>query len=266
MKSRILCQIAEWLKLQRLAWGALLVFAAVGFAVAAAFSLARILGQSSPEILSAVLDYIRRTFLPSDEATGYVREISIFLLPLAATFFFVVCQQRKAVINTLADSYYRNYISKVREHDPRTIVLVKPTFGICVDEGNYLRDTIAMITKKLKVEVREEYAGSPGRSVHAVYKNSQSLPLVFDFCRNQSILGDIVQNELNGKFGGIFCRAEFKFEFLSEKVFQRLDDEHLSNLRDKSRVRVVSVDDLDTLSDLIPQATEPDAGPAAVEP
>ncbi|WP_395543404.1 hypothetical protein [Neotabrizicola sp. sgz301269] len=251
MKNRTLCLIAEWLKLQRLAWGALLFFAGLGFLVAIAFSVAKILGHSSPAILSAALDYIRRTALPSDEAAGYLRDVSFFLLPLAATFFFVVCQQRKAVINTLADSYYRNYLSKLREHDDRTIVLIKPTFGLCADEGNYLRDTIRLLEAKLKVELREEYAGSPGRSVYAAYRSSLLLPLVFDFCRNQAILGDIVRNEVDGKFGGIFCRPEYKFEFLSKKVFERLEEEHLSNLRDKSRVRVVAVEDVSSLADLV---------------
>lgn len=260
MRNRHLCRIAEWLKLQKLAWGAVLLFAGLGFAVAVAVSVVRYLGQSSPEFLTAALNYVRQTLLPSDEAAGFLREVTIFLLPLAASFFFLVCQQRQAVINTLADGYYRNYLSKVREHDPRTIVLIKPTFGICVDEGNYLRDTIAILSEALSVEIREEYAGKSGRSVHAVYRGSEQLPVVVDFCRNQSVLGDIVRNEINGKFGGTFCRPEYKFEFLSERVFDRLKDEHLSNLRDKTRVRVVSVDDLSSIADLVPNA--PSHGPA----
>lgn len=42
-------------------------------------------------------------------------------------------------------------------------------------------------------------------------------------CRNLTILGDLVENELGKFLGGTFCTAETKFRYLSEQYFKHLD-------------------------------------------
>ena len=238
MKRRC-CRIAEWLNLQSLAWSLLMVAALAGLVYTFIPAAIRLLASYVPAV-SGYVETIQGLVPLSGADAELVRGFFWSLLTLSLTFGVVVCPRRKAVVRALVDGYWTNYVSHLLEKSDLTLVVVKPTYGLCANPGLYLRETVAAIEADLGVSLEEQLIKSAGRTAFVVVRNGEALPLAFDFGRNLTVLGDMVRAELDGFLGGTVCTTDSKFEFLVDQIYRRLSQEWLQPLDLRKRVVLVA--------------------------
>jgi len=217
-----LCRAAEWLKLQRIIWVVVLVFALVGFSLTTAAMAVRILDGIDHPSVKYLVDTIKTHLAFDEDVAGLIRTVSMTMIGLSVPYIFIVCQQRKAVLNALAAGYWKSYLSRFVGTDYKFIV-IPPAHLITVETDSAIKQSSKLLSGRANIELKNEFIDEASRSALVVYKDGERLPILVDMCRNLTILGDLVENELGKFLGGTFCTAETKFRYLSEQYFKHLN-------------------------------------------
>ncbi len=236
--KKILCRGAEWLSLQSLAWTALVMLALIGIFYTFIPALADFTASHAPALsvyFGALQNLIR--LLGGDD--GAIRSFFWSLLAFCVTVRLVVCPRRKALIEALAEGYWTNFVAHIIEKTDFDLVVVRPTYGLYEDPDTYLGETVKAVEHALNVRLEERYLEAAGRAVFVARRDGLLQAQAFDFGRNLIVLGGIVKQEVERPFGGIVCTADTKFEFLSNKVYDRLAKEKIARLDPNGRVRIV---------------------------
>ncbi|MGR3413317.1 hypothetical protein [Pseudooceanicola nanhaiensis] len=118
-----LCRAAEWLKLQRLAWLVLLTFATIGFFISVSAYAARILDGTRIVWAIDLSETLKSQLTFDEDLQDFLLKVSQFFIGLSAPYLFVVCRQRKAVLETLASGYWKNYLHGFLHTDIKMFVL-----------------------------------------------------------------------------------------------------------------------------------------------
>lgn len=247
--KRLPCRIVEILKLQRLLWAGVIVAALFGLLVAFSVFIVSGFENSESDFMRGVAEFLRHLVLFDPATADLISNVCLTILGFALPFMFVVCHQRRAVVSALASGYWNNYLSHLLNSNYR-IVLIQPGFINNETAGLHLTEFKKYLEESQNIELRDEIVEGAKRSALVVYKSTPDgtlvrLPIAIDLCRNLSILGDIVQKEINAPFGGIVCKEEYKFEFLSEIYFRYLraywEKNRFFNNRFKSKVSIFTL-------------------------
>ena len=222
--AALLCRVAEWLKLQRLAWLILLAFAVVGFLVSVSAYAARLLDGIGTPWATGLSDALTSQLSFDEDLQDFLLTVSLFFMGLSAPYLFVVCRQRKAVLEALASGYWKNYLHGFLHTDIKMFVL-PPTHLICRDPKDFIALAKARLEREHGVEFREVRIPEAERTAFVAHRDGKPLPVAVDMCRNLHVLGDIISKEMNRPFGGTFCTVETKFDYLSKQFFATLKDE-----------------------------------------
>lgn len=248
---KTLCRISEFLKLQRLVWSLILIFAAIGFLVSLLALLSRIVVDHDIPLITSTLNRFAELLPISPEVEGVLRSISLTMLPLAITFGFVVCRQRQAVIDALVLGYWKNYLSHLLKGTTLDLVIVRATYGLYQDPDLFIGQLKRKIQDELGIELVDEFLHGAQRTGFRAYQDGVASDVVFDFSRNLIPLGAIVDSELGKPLGGTFCKPEYKFDFIVEKIYQKLQDDWLTRVDLSGRVRIVSHEELHQLGSIL---------------
>lgn len=216
-----LCRAAEWLKLQRLAWLALLLFAVFGFAISVSAYAVRLLEGAGLERAASLANVLSGQLEFGKDAQDLLLKISLFFIGLSAPYLFVVCRQRIAVLEALASGYWRNYLMGFLRTD-LTMFILPPSYMICKNPQTFVGLTKTQIETENGIELRETWVPEAGRSAFIAHVDGKELPIAVDMCRNLNVLGDILSKEMNRPFGGLVCKVDTKFDYLAEKFFAML--------------------------------------------
>lgn len=254
---KTLCRIAEYLKLQRLVWSLILIFAAIGFMVSLLALLSRIVVDQDIPMITSTLKRFAELLPISPEVEGVLRSISLTLLPLAITFGFVVCRQRQAVIDALVHGYWKNYLSHLLKGTTLNVIIVRATYGLYQDPDLLIGQLTRRIQDELRIILADEFLPGAQRTGFRAYRDGKALDVVFDFSRNLIPLGAIVDSELGKPLGGTFCKPEYKFDFIVEKIYQKLEDDWLTRVDLNGRVTIVSHVDLHQLASVLTSTSQP---------
>lgn len=247
--KRLPCRIVEILKLQRLLWAGVIVAALFGLLVAFSVFIVSGFENSESDFMRGAADFLRHLVLFDPATADLISNVCLTILGFALPFMFVVCHQRRAVVSALASGYWNNYLSHLLNSNYR-IVLIQPGFINNETAGLHLTEFKKYLEESQNIELRDETVEGARRSALVVYRSmadgtSLRLPVAIDLCRNLSILGDIVQKEINAPFGGLVCKEEYKFEFLSEIYFRYLrsywEKNRFFNNRFKSKVSIFTL-------------------------
>lgn len=240
MVSRFLCRMAERLKLQRLIWLVLVALALIGLAVSTGLWFVRRFENGASPMLQEAVTIVRSLVSLDDGLGSVIGSISWSVLLFSAPFLLVVCHQRKAALAALASGYWTNYLQRLISTDYQ-IALFPPRYFLSRNVDAYLDQVRRQIETDYGIELRETFIKDlrVRRSALMVWKNGQELPIAVDLSRNLTALGDIVDNELSQRFGGIVCTPGYKFEFLAEQYFRRLRLDHLAEGDLNGRVTIV---------------------------
>lgn len=241
---RILCRIAEYLKLQRLMWALVLVFAALGFTISILALFARLFKEQNIPFVTSALKWFADNLPMSPEVEGVLRGVCLTFIPLALTFGFVVCRQRQAVIDALVLGYWKNYLSRLLTGTTFDVVIIQATYGLYQDTELFIAEVRRQFEDEFGVDMSDEVVTGTKRTAYRAYRDGQPLNVIFDFSRNLVPLGAIVDSELGKPFGGTLCRPEDKFDFIAERIYKKLREDWLSHVDLNSRVTVVSHTDL----------------------
>lgn len=248
---RTLCRIAEYLKLQRLVWGLILLFAAIGFLISLLAFFSRLFKDQDIPILTTALKWFSDLLPLNPEAEGVLRTVSLTFIPLAITFGFVVCRQRQAVIDALVEGYWKNYLSHMLNGTNFDMVIVRATYGLSKNPELLIGQIKLRFQEELGITLRDEPIVGTQRTGHRAYRDERPLNVVFDFSRNLIPLGAIVDSELGKPLGGTFCRPEYKFDFIAERIYKKLTDDWLSLFDFNSRVMIVSHHDWQRIKSIL---------------
>lgn len=224
-----LCRLAEWAKLQRLLWAVILVFALLGFGITTAAFLVDLLDGIEASWAKGAVALIRAHLELDEDVASFLRSVSLTLIGVSVPYILIVCQQRKAVISALASGYWMNFLRHFVGKERKLIVL-PPGHLITLETDSAIEQTKELFARRWGVELQEEAIAGTGRTAFVVYRAGQELPVVVDMCRNLTVLGEIIENELGRFLGGTLCTAETKFAYLSEKYFRHLEQEWISKM------------------------------------
>lgn len=224
-----LCRLAEWAKLQRMLWAVILVFALLGFGITTAAFLVDLLDGIEASWAKGAVALIRAHLKLDEDVASFLRSVSLTLIGVSVPYILIVCQQRKAVISALASGYWVNFLRHFVGKERKLIVL-PPGHLITLETDSAIEQTKELFARRWGVELQEEPIAGTGRTAFIVYRDGQELPVVVDMCRNLTVLGEIIENELGRFLGGTLCTAETKFAYLSEKYFRHLEKEWISKM------------------------------------
>ena len=233
---KTLCRISEFLKLQRLVWSLILIFAAIGFLVSLLALLSRIVVDHDIPLITSTLNRFAELLPISPEVEGVLRSISLTM---------------QALIDALGLGYWKNYLSHLLKGTTMDLVIVRATDGLYQDPDLFIGQLKRKIQDELGIELVDEFLHGAQRTGFRAYQNGVASDVVFDFSRNLIPLGAIVDSELGKPLGGTFCKPEYKFDFIVEKIYQKLQDDWLTRVDLSGRVRIVSHEELHQLGSIL---------------
>lgn len=242
--GRRLCQLVEWLNLQKFLWILVLLLSFVGVVYTIIPSVIDLVRGYAPDTAGYIESHARYINLLGSRS-DVLRSLFWSALTLSLTFCFAVCPKRRALVRSIATGYWRNFVAPILNETKISLVIVKPGYGMCADTPGYLKAAIARIEQELGVTLEDGFIPEAKRTAMLATKDGVALPLAFDFGRNLVVLGEIITEELAGFLGGWVCTPDAKFAFIRDKVFGHLQQEWLDRIDLGRRVLIVDLDDLE---------------------
>ncbi len=252
------CWLAELFSLQRSLWVAISLLSIVGLIYTAVPFLNTLTSTFVPQV-SLVLLYVDQQVNLGHQFDDTLRSMFWAALTASIAFVIVICPRRKALVSAMCDGYWKNFLAPLLDSTSDWVVVIKPTFGICIDTELYSRQMAARVARDLNVTLDERHIAAARRTGFVALRDGAALPVIFDFGRNLTVLGEIIDAELKSFLGGTLCSADDKFDFIRDKIYARLATHWLARLDPNKRVVIIDAGEIGTLAARLPVLA---AGPA----